>query len=304
MRHGSNANEKLVGMFQTIVQHWRLSVLPCGILLGLAACAGLPDPAARRDLAQSAAPAGFHPRTISTNEFDIFALLPSGFAAGPDGTLTVFIEGDGYSYVSKTQPSSDPTPVRQTVISLLPADGRHDVAYLARPCQFAGPAPRHCDRTLWTGARYSERVIDSMGQALSLLVAEAHATHVKLIGYSGGGVIAALLAARRNDVVALVTIAAPLDVAAFATHHHVPPLQGSLNPRDEAARLGSVAQIHYAGGRDKTVPPVILDSYMNALADKNCARLIVEDEAAHGTGWEALLPALYDPVPQCAVARP
>ncbi len=292
------------GMFQTIARHVYPTVLTCAILLGVSACSGIPDPAARLDLAQSVAPGGFHSRTIATDEFDLFALLPSGFAAAPDHTLTVFIEGDGFSYVSKTQPSVDPTPVKQTVISLLPADGRPDVAYLARPCQFASPAPRHCDKTLWTTGRYSERVIDAMGQALSLLVAEAHATHVKLIGYSGGGVVAALLAARRNDVVALVTIAAPLDVAAFVAYHHASPMRGSLNPRDEAARLGHVAQIHYAGGEDKTVPPVILDSYMNALANQNCARLIVVDEATHSTGWEVLLPALYNVVPRCVVARP
>lgn len=278
--------------------------LICCAALGLAACAGIPNPATRLDNAQSLAPSGFQVRSIATDEFDLFALVPSGFAATPDGQLTVFIEGDGFSYVNKNQASTDPTPVKQTVISLLPADGRHDVAYLARPCQFAGATPRNCDRSLWTNARYSQRVVDAMDQALSQLVEEAHATRVKLIGYSGGGVIAALLAARRTDVVALVTIAAPLDVSAFAAYHHVSPMQGSLDPRDEVERLGRIAQIHYAGGHDKTVPPVILESYMGALANKNCARLIVVDDATHSTGWQVILPALYSTMSPCAPVWP
>ncbi len=277
------------------------------LVLGLSACAGIPDPATRLDTAQSLAPANFHARVFATREFDLFALLPDRLVAAPEGTLTVLLEGDGFGFVSKYQPSLDPTPIRQTVISLLPADGRRDVAYLARPCQFAGPEPRNCNPLLWTAARYSERVIDSMSQALSLLASEARAKHIRLIGYSGGGVVAALLAVRRDDVTSLVTIAAPLDVAAFVAYHHVPPMQGSLNPRDDAARLARVAQIHYAGGRDETVPPVILDGYMDALAgnaETHCARLIVVEAATHATGWDKLGADLYAVNPRCGVAQP
>lgn len=277
------------------------------LLLGLSACAGIPDPATRLDTAQSLAPAQFHTRVFATREFDLFALLPTGLAADPDSTLTVLLEGDGFGFVNKYQPSRDPTPIQQTVISLLPTDGRRDVAYLARPCQFAGPAPRNCNQPLWTSARYSERVIDSMSQALSLLASEARAKHIRLIGYSGGGVVAALLAVRRNDVTSLVTIAAPLDVDAFVAYHHVQPMHGSLNPRDEAIRLARVAQIHYAGGRDKTVPPVILDSYMDALsgnAKTQCARLIVVEAATHSKGWDKIGADLYAVRPRCGLAQP
>jgi hypothetical protein len=44
--------------------------------------------------------------------------------------------------------------------------------------------------------------------------------------------VASLVAARRHDVVRLVTVAGNLDHLAWTTLHGVSPLTGSLNPAD------------------------------------------------------------------------
>src|SRR3546814_2839304 len=69
------------------------------------------------------------------------------------------------------------------------------------------------DLDVWTSARFSDGVIVSMSDALDRLKEEAGASSLDLVGYSGGGGVAVLLAARRRDVVSIVTIAGNLDQA-------------------------------------------------------------------------------------------
>jgi esterase/lipase len=53
-----------------------------------------------------------------------------------------------------------------------------------------------------------------MDAAVTALKRASGASRLRLVGYSGGGVMAMLLAARRDDVAQVVTIAAPLRLAA------------------------------------------------------------------------------------------
>ena len=87
-----------------------------------------------------------------------------------------------------------------------------NVAYLARPCQFM-PMDRNpqCAVPYWTGKRYTPEVIASMNDAVDRLVARVPGQPVNLIGYSGGGAVAVLIAARRHDVATLRTVAGNLD---------------------------------------------------------------------------------------------
>lgn len=267
-------------------------------VLTLVACTSLPSPDQRRDKAEAAASSFYQPRHIATQEFDLYALTPRALTANGHGVLTVLLEGDGLAFIRRNQPSKDPTPTKQIVIDLLPQT-RSDVAYLARPCQFTPEPARNCERSLWTEARYSKRVIDSMGEALTLLKREAGATGLHLIGYSGGGVVAALLAARRDDIVSFVAFATPLDTEAFTTHHRVTPLSGSLNPRDDAARLARIPQIAVVGGEDKIVPREVVDSYIAALPQRDCVDVVMVAKAEHGAGWNKMSPNLIDLVPHC-----
>lgn len=55
-----------------------------------------------------------------------------------------------------------------------------------------------------------------------------------LVGYSGIGTIAAVLAARRHDVSLPVTFTASLDTEFWIKYHQVSPLDGSLKPYNGA----------------------------------------------------------------------
>jgi pimeloyl-ACP methyl ester carboxylesterase len=115
---------------------------------------------------------------------------------------------------------------------------------------------------------------------------------VVLVGYSGGGAVAALVAARRDDVARLITVAANLDHAAWTTHHRLAPLRGSLNPADLAQRLEVLPQVHLAGAKDRVVPPAIAESYLGRMDDRSRARLVVVEGADHDCCWVAAWPDL------------
>ena len=86
----------------------------------------------------------------------------------------------------------------------------------------------------------------------------AQARQLRLVGYSGGGTLAALLAARRADVCQLITVASNLDIERWASHHKVSPLWGSENPASYGAALQHLPQYHLIGGDDQVVPATIV----------------------------------------------
>lgn len=100
-----------------------------------------------------------------------------------------------------------------------------------------------------------------MNAALDQVKQRMAAKTLTLVGYSGGGAVAVLLAARRSDIDQLITVAGNLDTVAWTRHHALSPLTGSLNPADEAERLMGIRQIHWVGVADETIPPLIAESY-------------------------------------------
>jgi hypothetical protein len=224
-------------------------------IAGLSACAG------RDELAQRIGRAA----NLSADVIDVGAMRLVAFERdGAGAQLSVYIEGDGFTSVTLTRLSSDPTPRDPVALRLAAADGAPAVLYLARPCQFPSlTGQRHCDSDYWSVARYAPLVVETMDAAISKVMRRTGKSRVELIGYSGGGVIAALIAARRNDVVRVITIAADLDVTFWTTYHNVSPLTKSLNPADETALLRDVPQIALTGGRDEIVPKVVLDQYVS-----------------------------------------
>lgn len=140
-------------------------------------------------------------------------------------------------------------------------DPSPNVIYLARPCQFVGSDPA-CGVAYWTSWRYAEEVVSSMGEALDQAIAGLPGHGVHLVGYSGGGTIAALLAERRADVMSLRTIAGNLDVSTVNRHNRVSATPNSLNPIDNAASLTALPQIHWIGEDDNVVPPVVAQRFV------------------------------------------
>lgn len=203
---------------------------------------------------------------------------------GKPGPLFVYIEGDGLAYLDQRTPSTDPTPVDPLALRLAAADPGPAVLYLGRPCQFApGRGDPRCSVRLWTTARFGAVVVTSIDDAISRERLRNPERSLVLVGYSGGGVIAALVAARRNDVALLVTVAAPLDVADWTRRMGVSPLDGSESPLDQAQRLAQVRLVAFAGQRDTTVP---VDSIRSAVTKLGAhAELIVVPAFDHRCCW-------------------
>ncbi|MDQ1813208.1 alpha/beta hydrolase [Massilia sp. CCM 9210] len=268
-----------------------------GMLLGalLAGCAVV-DPSVRLQQADAlAGAAGWARHTLPSGGFDLAVWSPA--AAQRSATLTVYVEGDGHAWLSAGTVSPDPTPVQPVALQLALRHPGGAVAYLARPCQFqAGALPAACRSAVWTDARYSPHVIDSMNAALDRLMARNGARRLVLVGYSGGGAVAALLAARRADVVLLLTVAANLDTVAWARLQHLSPLAGSLNPADYAAQLARVPQHHWVGADDKVVPPAVLASYAARFPAGARPRVTVVPGYGHACCWQAGWAAMVTPL--------
>lgn len=204
--------------------------------------------------------------------------------ASPRDRLTVYIEGDGAPWPWPDQPPADPTPLRQLVLQMAVSDPSEAVAYLGRPCQYQTPEElERCDPALWTGSRFGPAAIESTHRAVDALKASAGASRIALVGYSGGGAMAALVAAGRSDTDCLVTLAAPLDISAWTKAIGVSPLRGSLNPADSAGKLARIPQTHFRGKDDWLVPPATSDGF---LARVPAAQVIDLGGVDHQCCWQ------------------
>ncbi len=186
------------------------------------------------------------------------AAMPSDVK--PTEILTVVIEGDGRAHDRRGRASADPTPDKAVGLALAKA-WSGPAAWLGRPCQYVRDVA--CEPADWTTHRFSEEAVAMTDAAVSGLMARAGADRVRLVGWSGGGVMATLVAARRDDVAGLVTIAAPLDLAAWTRSRGLSPLQG-LDPAD----LSPIAtpQVHLTGAFDPVVRPAVVKETARRLA--------------------------------------
>jgi pimeloyl-ACP methyl ester carboxylesterase len=247
--------------------------------------------AMRRDEAAGIARAGgLEPRRFDTGTFVLAGWQRPGRA--PGGVLTVYLEGDGRAYATPTRVADDPTPSDPVALPLAAADPAPAVLYLARPCQYVeGPDARNCAPYYWSTGRFAPEVVAATMAALDAAKAASGGDRLELIGYSGGGALAVLVAARRQDVARLVTVAANLALAAWIEHHHVSPMTGSLDPLDDAAAVARVPQLHYAGAADETVPPGIVERFARAVGP-DIPVVVVSDYSHHccwAANWLALL---------------
>ncbi len=268
----------------------------CCALLFAAALAACATPAERYD--RRAAAAGFEPAVVSGNGFRHRVFAADLRDRAP--VLRVYIEHDGTPWVEPTRVSNDPTPRSPVALELMARDAGPRVL-LGRPCYFEPNADPGCGPLLWTHRRYSPEVIGSMVAALRALLARYSIRRVVLIGFSGGGTLAWLMARQLPETVAVVTIAANLDVDRWAELHGYSPLSGSLNPALLPPLPDGITQLHYAGGRDVNVPPAIVLAFARHHPE---ARVVVIAEFEHECCWSARWPQLLDPALPAASALP
>ncbi|WP_250474137.1 lysophospholipase [Caballeronia sp. GAFFF1] len=252
------------------------AVLSCVLAMSsLSACVAFDRNAHADALARAA---HMQRETVQTSGF---ALTAYSRITRRDAPIHVYIEGDGFAWVSRNEPSLDPTPRNATGLALAAADASPNVTYLARPCQYTPMRdnPR-CDVRYWTGARFAPEVLVAMNEAVDAIAARAPGAGVHLIGYSGGGAIAVLLAARRRDVLSLRTVAGNLDSEYVNRLHGVSPMPASLKAIDAAAELGALPQMHFASDADRVVPVAVARRFVDAVGTR-CARLRVVEGIAH-----------------------
>jgi pimeloyl-ACP methyl ester carboxylesterase len=133
-------------------------------------------------------------------------------------------------------------------------------------------------------------VITSLSATVRRLMVAEGAERVAWFGYSGGGTLAVLLASHFPETVSVVTIAANLDTAAWAAYMEGHDLSGSLNPASYPPLSQQIQQRHYAGGKDRVVPPALTAQAAAHLG----ATLIVLDAYDHVRCWERLWPTILN----------
>jgi pimeloyl-ACP methyl ester carboxylesterase len=198
--------------------------------------------------------------------------------------IRVYIEGDGYAWITATIPSGDPTPRNPLALKLALQDLSDNVLYLARPCQYSLARSPACEVSYWTDQRFSETVVRVMDQALTLLTQHSGNRRIELVGYSGGAAIAVLLAARCHDIVNLRTIAGNLDHDRVNRYHNVSLMPASLNSMDLSEKVRDLPQLHFVGNRDAVVPEVVAHAFVEKEASA-CAQVIEVEGATHASGW-------------------
>ncbi len=200
--------------------------------------------------------------------------------------LHVYLDGDGTPWTAGIIIADDPTPRNPLVLQMMAKDALPAVL-LGRPCYYGLNKAFPCTESLWTSHRYTTEVVASMAAALQQWMSTKKIGHLMLIGFSGGGTLATLLAPHLENTSTVVTIAANLDVVAWSQFHHYLPPAGSLNPMQDAHIPANVRQFHLAGLRDENVPAKIIESF--SQTQKN-ARYLPMPDYGHACCWLDMWP--------------
>ena len=84
--------------------------------------------------------------------------------------LSVYIEGDGLPWATRTELSDDPSPRSARVLKLAVQDNAMNAAYLARPCQYLPTEVLVvCPSNTWSFGRYGEDMVVALDQAIDVL---------------------------------------------------------------------------------------------------------------------------------------
>ncbi len=243
--------------------------------------------------------AGFQPITFNTNMFGIAGFFKS--APTSNKVASVYIEGDGFAWIDRYTISRNPTPRNPVALKLAVRDPSPIVFYLARPCQYVDlKQERFCNNKYWTNYRFSSDVIQSYNEVLNDIRDRFGVSGFNLVGFSGGGAVAVLVASRRSDIVSIRTVAGNLDHVTLNRRKGVSPLTGSLNAADVAAKVSDIPQIHFVGGRDNIIGQYIAEIFKARAGRTDCIAIRRVPGASHTGGWPDKWRYLLTlPLPSC-----
>jgi hypothetical protein len=220
----------------------------------------------------------FEQKILSVGGFELLS-LEANFDR--KRVLHIYIEGDGQPWIND-KIAMDPGPFNLIALSLMKKDSAASL-YLGRPCYFQSLTRQQdkCRPSLWSRARYSQQIVDLMVNALLSHPDLAGFEEWVLIGHSGGGTLAYLMAQHLPKVEKVVAVSSNLDVSAWVDYHGYAPLDQSLDP----ARMlsGKPLQLFYlTGGQDTNVPFQLNQDFLRA----NNARIIRREKYNHLCCWE------------------
>lgn len=232
-------------------------------------------------------PPAFRSQRIDTGDFVISAWVKE---QNPSAPVKIYIEGDGGSFDAYGQPTRDPTPRGILVRDLAFRDYNPNVVYLARPCQFNKEGI--CRQKYWTTARFAPEVIDAMYLAVKQV---AKGREIILIGFSGGGQVAGLIAATKPDlyIKKVITLGGNLDHRTWTAYHNVPELSESLSLTDYLDTFCAIPQRHYVGQQDTVIPPTLMIKSLKQCYVHATDVFSVVGDASHDKGWESIYPAIW-----------
>tara|TARA_R110001592_G_scaffold49482_4_gene154282 strand:+ start:2464 stop:3285 length:822 start_codon:yes stop_codon:yes gene_type:complete len=221
-------------------------------------------------------------QTVSSNNFK--HLLAINSHNDINEPVIVFIEGDGRPWQRYNKAAYEPTPDKPLLLEwFIAADFK--ALYLGRPCYFE-LNDQQCSPYWYTHGRYSEPVVNSLVQILREHLAEQK---LVLVGHSGGGTLAVLMAEKLENVEAVLTIAGNLQVNTWSEYHHYSKLQGSMDPMLRKELPQHIRQVHFYSPFDK----VIQASWIKAYSEKQLnSRLIELPVYGHDYAWKEFYPVI------------
>jgi hypothetical protein len=233
---------------------------------------------------------GFHRSLVEGAGFQITTYQKIN---SPSEEYVFYIEGDGRPFIRNQFISDDPTPYTQTLFNLLTSDHRPNIIYLGRPCQYTDKElnPKCNNNKYWTDWRMNPETVASLKEVIQKIAGN---NNYNLVGFSGGGGMAVLIANHNPKVKSIITIAGNLDIVAFNKYHNVRPslpglskipMEGSLNPIDYASNVKYIPQLHLSGGKDTIVPALIADNFVTKSNSK-CVKQEIIPEASHTQNWK------------------
>lgn len=195
--------------------------------------------------------------SFNAKEFSSIALFNALYYSNNKSTLYVFIEGDGIPWKTRTEISNNPDPKNPLTLELMTINKAPSV-YLSRPCYWI--ENNQCDVQWWTNKRYSKNIVDHMLKVLNKISSEYQS--IILVGYSGGGTLAALISRSIKKPTTLITLSGNMNHKKWTNHHGYSPLTESLNPFDYILPK-NITQYHFSGDKDKNILPQWIEEYSN-----------------------------------------